>query len=516
MPDARAPTPLTTPLQCWHESIHSARHDLIVALSERQARIATNRPLPTGAAVFVEFADGVVVDAITTAADDHGFVVDFIAVDDAVAAVLAAARTPMGALVRPPQQGRRPSLSVTPLVAAFLSDQDEGRATPAPTGSDTPRVDVDVDVEAPLPRTRTDRQFLNVTAPEAETNADPAAPSPSPTTHDAPRATNVASNPAPAKVALSSSQPTSGSDASRSSFDLPPTRDFIDRQHESAASSPTWSRSLSMVLGEDAPSSTDQTQRWPIATVAESVGEAIKAAPPTPDPSAQSATSLPMLALNFAGNDDDPNEHTQRWPVAHAKLQEHLRPSAATITSPSAIALDDNGFDVNLDDNDVEGADVDGSSVDRTIMAMAVARGMPPSRPIPIPTPESTVGVIDVDFSEFADVLGVAPFKSEASLHVSHADRGVGVAHHPVSAASVHARVAIPPPPTPVLPKPIDELWVVSPRLVENEFDSMLRDLRPGTPKPIAASASGQHVPPTGSRIGDASIDQDSDKNSTR
>lgn len=510
--DARAPTPLTTPLQCWHESIHSARHDLIVALSEHQARIATNRPLPTGAAVFVEFAGGAGVDAITTEADEDGFVVKFIVVDDAVAAVLAAARTPMGPLIPPPQQRRIPSLSMTQQVAAFLSDEDEGRATPASIHSGPPHVDVDFGDEAPLPRTRTDRQFLNATPPVSQADVDQAARSPSQAAVDQAHATNDANIASNEIAALSSSQPTSGSDASRSSFDLPPTRDFIERQHEPPASSPTWPRSLSMVLGEDAPSSTDQTQRWPIARVAESVAEVIRTAPPTPEPSAQSSTSLPLLALNFAGSDDEPNEHTQRWPVAHAKLQDHLRPPAATIPTPSVVALADNGFDVNLDDIDVKDADDQSASTDGLITAAAMARGF--SRPAS--TPASNGAVIDVDFSEFADVLGVATFASERSPPARRADMGASVPPVPTSAAPHPARVSIPPPPTPLLPKPIDELWVVSPRLIENEYDSMLRDMTPSTPKPIAASASGQHVPPTGPRIGDASIDQDSDKNSTR
>ena len=512
MLDARAPTPLTTPLQCWHESIHSARHDLIVALSEHQARIATNRPLPTGAAVFVEFAGGAGVDAITTEADDNGFVVEFIAVDDAVAAVLAAARTPMGSLVQPAQQRRIPSLSMTPQAAAFLSDEDEDQATPASISSSPPRVDVELGDEAPLPRTRTDRQFLNATPPGSAADVDQAERSPSPASVDDTHATNIANDASNEMAALSSSQPTSGSDALRSSFDLPPTRDFIDRQHERPASSPTWSRSLSMVLGADTPSSTDQTQRWPIATVAESVGEATRTAPPTPAPSAKLSTSLPLLALNFAGSDDEPSEHTQRWPVAHAKLQDQLRPPAATVLSPSAVALADNGFDVNLDDIDVEDTDDHGSSTDGLITAAAVARGS--SRPTS--TPASNDGVIDVDFSEFADVLGVATFASERSHPVRGIDMGASVAPNPTSAAPHHAPVASPPPPTPLLPKPIDELWVVSPRLIENEFDSMLRDMRPIPPKPVPASASGPRVPPVNAVGGDGSHDQDGHKNSTR
>jgi hypothetical protein len=517
MLDARAPTPLTTPLQCWHESIHSARHDLIVALSEHQARIATNRPLPIGTAVFVEFAGGAGVDAITTEADDNGFVVEFIAVDDAVAAVLAAARTPMGSLVPPAQQRRIPSLSMTPQAAAFLSDEDEeDQATPASISSGPPRVDVELGDEAPLPRTRTDRQFLNATPPGSEADVDQAARSPSPASVDDTRATNDANNASNAMAALSSSQPTSGSDALRSSFDLPPTRDFIDRQDERPASSPTWSRSLSMVLGDDAPSPTDQTQRWPIATVAESVAEATRSAPPTPAPSAKLSTSVPLLALNFAGSDDEPKEQTQRWPVAHAKRQDHLRPPAATVLSPYAVALADNGFDVDLDDIDGDGTDGHGSSTDGLSTAAAVARGS--SRPTS--TPASNDGVIDVDFSEFADVLGVATFASERS-HPGRrielgTDMGASVAPNPTSAAPPHAPVASPPPPTPMLPKPIDELWVVSPRLIENEFDSMLRDMRPIPPKPVPASASGPRVPPANAVGGEGSHDQDGHKNSTR
>jgi hypothetical protein len=46
--------PLRAPLPCWHESVYSARTDSIVALSLGGAFLQTQRPLPLGAAVFLE------------------------------------------------------------------------------------------------------------------------------------------------------------------------------------------------------------------------------------------------------------------------------------------------------------------------------------------------------------------------------------------------------------------------------------------------------------------------------
>lgn len=88
MPVHHLPQPLKTPLLCWHESLSSARNDALVALSADSARIATTRPLPTGTAVYLELEGGAGIDAVATALDATGFIVEFVTVDDAAAVLI--------------------------------------------------------------------------------------------------------------------------------------------------------------------------------------------------------------------------------------------------------------------------------------------------------------------------------------------------------------------------------------------------------------------------------------------
>lgn len=83
------PRPLLTPLQCWHESLVSARTDPLVALSADGAFIATDRPVPTGTPLFLELSvdeEGAraEVDAVAVAGEgpEAGFAVRFLALDD--------------------------------------------------------------------------------------------------------------------------------------------------------------------------------------------------------------------------------------------------------------------------------------------------------------------------------------------------------------------------------------------------------------------------------------------------
>jgi hypothetical protein len=83
---------LRVPVPCWHESIHSARTDSIVALSPEGAFLQTQRPLPPGTPIFLEIVrglqgerievDGQVVDGAIVG--QQGFAVRFRNVDRAV------------------------------------------------------------------------------------------------------------------------------------------------------------------------------------------------------------------------------------------------------------------------------------------------------------------------------------------------------------------------------------------------------------------------------------------------
>ncbi len=91
------PQRLRTPLQCWHESLVSARTDPLVVLSADGAFIATDRPVPVGTPMFLELSahgdgPGAEVDAVAIAGAGpaHGFAVRFVALDDAARRFIAA------------------------------------------------------------------------------------------------------------------------------------------------------------------------------------------------------------------------------------------------------------------------------------------------------------------------------------------------------------------------------------------------------------------------------------------
>lgn len=88
---------LRIPLQCWHESLVSARTDPLVALSVDGAVIATDRPVPVGTPLFLELsssdeAPGAEVDAVAIdgGGDEKGFAVRFVALDNAARRFIAA------------------------------------------------------------------------------------------------------------------------------------------------------------------------------------------------------------------------------------------------------------------------------------------------------------------------------------------------------------------------------------------------------------------------------------------
>lgn len=65
---ATAPEPpvvvaLRTPLMCWHESLYAARTDRLLSLGEQGAELATDAPIPLGAALYLEFPMGQKPDA---------------------------------------------------------------------------------------------------------------------------------------------------------------------------------------------------------------------------------------------------------------------------------------------------------------------------------------------------------------------------------------------------------------------------------------------------------------------
>ena len=85
---------LHAPLQCWHESLASARTDPLISLSCTGAVLATTRPVPSGTALFLVLAldsGGVTVEIDAVAVDEdisEGFALRFVDVDARAHAVL--------------------------------------------------------------------------------------------------------------------------------------------------------------------------------------------------------------------------------------------------------------------------------------------------------------------------------------------------------------------------------------------------------------------------------------------
>jgi hypothetical protein len=213
-----------------------------------------------------------------------------------------------------------------------------------------------------------------------------------------------------------------------------------------------WSKALGVdggpgLFGDDNDSPVSQTQRWPVARAAAST--------PNADP---------------VSHDDDGT--TNRWPAARATLAPQAEPQATpTEATPDSTAVEDG---LVLDEEDVEDVDDvdvdvgeeisadDAASLDVATSAeatpVAAATAAPPilnfaddgedvvleftgQRPAhstlaaapdvsdvpapavapralvsrPLPPPDDDGGVIDVDFSEFQDVLGVSTFQSSGA-----------------------------------------------------------------------------------------------------
>jgi hypothetical protein len=136
MPVHHEPQPLKTPLLCWHESLASARNDALVALSTDAARIATTRPLAAGTAVYLELEGGAGIDGVATALDSTGFIVEFVAVDDAASVLIARALRDNDPVVNDPvvddevaHVGERPALRPAAILSPPVAPEV---ATPGP------------------------------------------------------------------------------------------------------------------------------------------------------------------------------------------------------------------------------------------------------------------------------------------------------------------------------------------------------------------------------------------------
>jgi hypothetical protein len=441
-------TSLASPLPCWHESLHAARTDVVVRLSARRALISTARPVPVGTLVFLELGKDAGIDGIAVANDVDTFLVEFITVDTGAAAVIATAL----------QQAARtstigPSARRTPLTfaSAFVeAGHNEG----------------DTSVVAPR-------------APTTETAATARSSSPYPV------------DPSPA------SPPDPWTAAALRS---PPTPLLQD-----GARGPSWARALGANLGDE-PEIPDSghTQRWPTAHAAEQpplrptpatelpwpdpdavalhverattlrpVADVVR--PPTrpiaPEPGADPWNVLPAtVSLGF----DDSDVPTARWPAAHVakvKTPPPSPPAASSWSQPAPLA-----------------AWLDGSAPEATRPPTTAtpATAIPTAAPPPIdetarwPSATSTWtnesvsraaavaptraerandgGVIEVDFSEFRDVLGAAPPPGAETGWIAVPPVRTHDGRPPLPPGMSAQPVA----PPAAAPRSVDELWFVS------------------------------------------------------
>ncbi len=135
------PQLLSTPLPCWHESLVSARTDLIVALSPRSARITTTRPLPAGTAVYLELGDDATIDGVTTdGGSDDSFVVAFITVDDAASTIIKSTLDKQAPELAPPAMTAMPRTRTDELFGAESNKPLNTPRTQTPTMFDTQAV----------------------------------------------------------------------------------------------------------------------------------------------------------------------------------------------------------------------------------------------------------------------------------------------------------------------------------------------------------------------------------------
>jgi hypothetical protein len=455
-------TLLASPLPCWHESLHAARTDVIVRLSARRALLSTARPVPVGTLVFLELGRDAGIDGIAVASDVDTFLVEFITVDSGAAAVIGNAL----------QQAARTSTSGT-----------SARRTPLTFVS--PVLEAEPSHHAAASLVDTPRLPTSSTAPAALT-----APSSTTPPIDAP------ANP-----------PDPWTAAAQRSPSTPLMND--------GARGPSWVRALGADLGDE-PEIPDSghTQRWPTAHAAEHTPLRPPPAPelPWPDPDAvalhvERAITLrpvadvvqaptppiapepradpwdvlpPTVSLGF----DDSDVATSRWPPAHvakvttppappipAPSWPQPAPMAAWLDVPAPAATTRPPITAPLTKTpSLTTPGAERSPADETArwpIAPSTWTNDPVS-PAAAGTPgvagrTQDAGVIEVDFSEFRDVLGAAtPTGADAGwIAVAPSATHAGRPQLPSSTGTPPVSAIAAPVTAPATPRSVDELWFV-------------------------------------------------------
>lgn len=466
-PSPAPETLLSTPLPCWHESLHAARTDLIVGLSPRRARIATGRPLPVGTPVFLELGHDAGIDAIAIDSDADAFVVEFITVDAAAAALIA--RT---------LAGPRPALPRT---------RTDELCVPAAAAVELPPFAVETRVSLPATERTGDFLAADIDAAIGDRDLD-FGPSTTPATDLALAALapllEVADVPAPPVDGGppdlfelgddTATTPVAPGPAAAALFPSVPDVEPI------ATETPAWVRAFSADLGEEPElPATGHTQRWPTAHAASSENGIHATAAPispttpagwlgevTPEPQEQPwPTTVPALTPTsptgrvtttsavvtapaptptpppaWPAGIGDPDDHatTARWPAARVVRVATPTPTPAAAPTPATptptpsprlggvspgpaapVAFDETArwpvARVAVASPPTAPAAVAAppalsfEDAEDIVLELTAPPRPAVSRPLP---PPGDGGVVEVDFSEFRDVLGVATFKT--------------------------------------------------------------------------------------------------------
>jgi hypothetical protein len=511
--------------------------------------------VPVGTPVFLELGADAGIDGIAVACDADAFVVEFIAVDDAAAALIASALQPPSTLprTRTDELGlpadapvELPAFAVEPPVAlpatertgeflasalddAIAERDADGDAPSAPPAALTLSVDIPAADPTPAPPPPVEAATPSwVRAFDADLGDEPELPA-SGHTQRWPTAQATSSEEVPSvSAALAPSTPPGWPDATSPAIaDPTPAPAHPDDEVATArwpatriaraAPPPTTTppEPATAAARPAAPTRFDAkftTARWPVARVATASPTPPAPPPPTPPPpppparlaetTPEPATATPAAWLAEATPEpapatppapppDTPIDETARWPVARVALAPGPTPAAAP-SGPPPLSF--------------------GDAEDVVLEFTAPLRSAPVSRPLPPPEDE---GVVEVDFSEFRDVLGVATFKAvdarpttgggriSTPQPVSTAlPRTPSTSHTPQAPtrnpfagdSGVGARPdSTPPLATGDAPAGGDGQWVVTspslpaPRLLDRGLDQVLRSGGPNsvTPQPL-------------------------------
>jgi hypothetical protein len=335
------------------------------------------------------------IDAIAVASETNAFVVEFVTVDAGAAALIARA------LQAPQPPAFAAATDLAPMTSDAVAALESGAADPAavediPVVAGTP-VSTSLQVAAFAAGAEAAPSWIR--AFDADLGGEPEQPAAS-DTQRWPAAHATTGDHGPPTMTASPMTPS----APPTTAPTPPAwlGEVTPEPHEldwpstsppSATAEATAAPALQPTGFESPGEGRETTARWPAARVARVATPPQWSAPSTQPAPTTTAPSAPPTWLGAVtpdptvpGPDRAPAEETTRWPVARAVASAPPPP-----TAPPPLSLDD--------------------AEDVVLEFTAPPRPAVVSRPLPAP---EDAGIVEVDFSEFRDVLGVATFKTDA------------------------------------------------------------------------------------------------------